>query len=443
MSRLIGFVLATLLCSIPLWSQVEPSATGGSGVESDDTYMTMPAPVSGSFYRSVLGGHRENYLSGGVATSASYDDNILVNDTAKPISGEVFSIYPSIGLATSTGRTRADLSYSTGFSFYQPTTDLNAVNQNLAADFQYKFSPRTTLTGQDVFMQNSSVFSQPYTLSGATISGSSQSVAPIVIVPYANEITDSTGASIGYQFSRNSMIGGGGSYSLFRFTNANQDAGLFGSTSEGGSAFYSLRVTRGQSIGVRYGYLRSTFDSYSTNTDDQSSALFYALKLGHSFSMSVSGGASYVTTSATGAPTASTWAPSGTASFGWQGTRTNVTFAYAREVSTGWGFVGAYQTDGASVSIGHKFTRKLAGSIGGSYADVQNISAIPTSSNVEGHSLFGRASLAYPLSEHMTAAADYSRIHENYSSISEIAIDPNADRVTVSLNYLFRRPLGK
>lgn len=43
----------------------------------------------------------------------------------------------------------------------------------------------------------------------------------------------------------------------------------------------------------------------------------------------------------------------------------------------------------------------------------------------------------------MTAAADYSRIHENYSSISEIAIDPNADRVTVSLNYLFRRPLGK
>lgn len=444
MSRSIRFVFAMMsLCSIPLWCQVEPSATGGSGAGSDDSYMTMPPPVSGSFYRSILGAHRENYLSGGVGTSAAYSDNVLVSASGRPVSGESYTIYPTVALQTSTGRTNGGLQYSAGFIFYDPQSELNQVTQNLTADFQYKLSPRTTLNGQDTFTQNSSGFSQPDTLSGTTISGSSEPVSTIVIFPYTSQITDNTGVNLGYQFSRNSMIGGGGSFSLFRFTNGTQDTGLFDSESYGGSGFYTRRMGRAQYIGVKYGYSRSTSDTYSTTAESQNSALFYSLSLGHAFSLSVSGGASYVTITSPGYPTSNTWAPSGSASFGWQGRRTSLSAAYARAVSTGWGFIGAYISDTFGVSLGQQLGRKLTASIGGNYADVQNLAAFATSSTQQGHSLFGRASLAYSLTEHMTAAADYSRVHQNYGGIAEIAIDPNADRVAVSVNYHFRRPLGK
>jgi len=441
MSRSICFVFAMVVCSTPLWCQVEPSATGGSGGASDDTYMTMPAAVSGSFYRTFLGSHRESYLSYGVGTTASYDDNIW-GGTNTPVSGEMYTVYPMVAIETSTGRTSGRLDYDPGFIFYEPLTALDQVTQNLSADFSYKLSPRTTLSGQEMFSQNSSVFSQPYTLAGSTISGSSEST-PIVIFPYGGEINDTTGANLGYQFSRDSMIGGRGYVSLFRFTNSTQDSGLYDSTSYGGSGFYTRRFGRGQYMGVRYGYWRATTDGYSTTSQSQSGSLFYEVNLGHSFAFSVNGGANYVTITSQGYPASNTWAPTGSASFGWQGRHTNVDATYGRAVSTGWGFVGAYKTDTLSLSIGQQLGRRLEGRISGNYADVQNLASFATSSTESGHSLFGRASLEYSLTEHISVATGYVRVHQNYAGFGQTIANPDADQVFVSLNYQFRRPLGR
>jgi hypothetical protein len=443
MSRTICFVFAVSLCATASWCQVEPSATGGSGVGSDDSYMKMPAPVSGTFYQSILGAHRQNWISGGVGTSASYADNVLVNASGHPVSGETYSVYPTIGLQSSTGRTTADLHYNAGFTFYEPQSELNQVTQNLVGDFEYRLSPRTTLSGQDVFTQNSSLFNQPYSLSGATISGSSQSNAPIVIYPYTSQITDSTGLNVGYQFSRNSMIGGGGSYSTFHFTNSSQDTGLYDSSSYGGSGFYSRRMGRGHNIGFQYGYSRSTTDAFSTTTVSQSGSAFYSWSISRAFSLSLSGGADYITITSPGFPDTSTWAPSGSASLGWQGRRTSVDLAYARAVSTGWGLVGAFTSDTLGISISRPLARRLNGGIGANYADVQNFASFANSQTQAGHSLFGRASLEYVLGEHMSAAVDYSRVHQTYGGIGEISLDPDADRVGVSFSYTFRRPLGR
>lgn len=442
MLRSVCLVFAMSLCSTPLWCQVEPSATGGSGSASDDSYMTMPPPVSGSFYRSFLGSHRENYLSYGVGTSASYDDNIWAG-SGTPLSGETYTIYPAVALETSTGRTNASLNYSPGFTFYEPLSALNQVTQNLTADFGYKLSPRTSLSGQDVFSQNSSLFSQPETFAGSTVSGSSESTAPIVIFPYGSQLTDNTGATLGYQFSRNSMIGGGGSFSLYRFTNSTQDVGLYDSESYGGSGFYSRRFGRGQYTGVRYGYWRSTTDGYSTTTRSQNGSLFYSWSLSRAFSFSVSGGADYSTVSSQGSPETNAWDPTGSASFGWHGRRTDLAATYSRAVSTGWGFVGEYKSDTLGISLERELGRRLRGIISGNYADVQNVAAFATSSTEIGHSLFGRALLVYSLTEHMGVSAGYTRVHQNYTGIAEIAANPDADQVTVSLNYRFRRPLGR
>ena len=173
MFRRILFSLAVLVGSMPLWCQVEPSATGGSGAADDDSLMTLPPAISGSFYPSEVGSQeRENLLSGGLLFTAAYDDNVLAGEGTGTIGAESYTILPNIEISTSTSRLRGSLNYSPGFMFFHPTTYLNQVTQDADADFQYRWTPHTTVAVQEVFRQNSTVFSEPYTLSGATISGS-------------------------------------------------------------------------------------------------------------------------------------------------------------------------------------------------------------------------------------------------------------------------------
>ena len=186
--------------------------------------------------------------------------------------------------------------------FYHPTTYLNQVTQNADADFRYRWTPHTTVSVQEVFRQNSTVFSEPYTFSGATISGSGGSGYPIVIAPYAGQISDSTSAHVGYQFSRSSMISTSGNYSSFNFSDSTASQGLYNSHGGGGSGSYSRRFGRMQ-------YLRSSwvwiFRDNSKPFDNRKPICYCFLQrpLSNSFSLSASGGPEYTTTSVTGTPT--------------------------------------------------------------------------------------------------------------------------------------------
>jgi hypothetical protein len=433
-----------LLLSTSLWCQVEPSASGGEGVTDDDSLMPLSPQVSGSFYPSSVGSQtRSNYLSGEMVFIAAYYDNLLTGGTAKPVSGESYSILPTIRLDQTTSRTHGSLAYSPGFSFYEPVTAFNQVNQNANADFQYRLTPRTTLSAQDVFEQNSSVFSQPYIYAGSTISASNDISSPVLIVPFLGQLVNSVSATIGYQFSRNSMIGGSGSYSIFDFSSNTQQTGLYNSGTAGGSVFYSRRLTKVQFIGARYGYSRTVTDPVAATTQTQSGSVFYTVGLPSRFSLSLSGGPEYSLTTLTGFPSSTTWGPGGSASISWQRSRTNLAVSYSRAISAGQGFLGTYTVDGANLSAEYLITRRLTTGLSGSYSNAKNASPLLTPGNPTGHTLFGRASLEYALSEHMHVIGEYTRLHQSYGGIAEIANDPDADRVSVSLNYSFMRPLGR
>jgi hypothetical protein len=440
-----------LLISTPLWCQVEPSASGGEGAINEDSPMPLSPQVSGSFYPSSVDSHgRSNILSGGIVFIAAYNDNLLTGGAAKPIGAESYSILPTIRLDQSTSRTHGSLSYSPGFTFYEPVTALNGVMQNAIADFQYRLTPRLTFSGQEFFEQNSSAFSQPYSYAGATVSGSNDVGSPILIVPYLGQIVNSASGTIGYQFSRNGMIGGGGSYSIFDFSGQTQQTGLYNSGTAGGSAFYSRRLTETQFIGVRYRFYRTVTDSTGTianpgaaTTQTQAGSVFYTVSFPNRLSLSLSGGPVYESTTYPGTPTSNTWGPGGTASIGWQRTRTNLAMSYSRAITSGQGFLGAYTTDNANLSAQWLFTPRLTGGLSGSYSNVKNSTPLVGPGNPTGHTLFGRASLQYAISEHMGVIGEYTRLHQNYSGIGEIANDPNADRVSVTLNYSFTRPLGQ
>jgi hypothetical protein len=444
MFRRILLSLAVLVGSIPLWCQVEPSATGGSGTTDDDSLMTLPPAISGSFYPSEVGSQeRENLLSVGLLTSAAYDDNVLAGVGTGTIGAESYTILPNIEISTSTSRLRGSLNYSPGFMFFHPTTYLNAVTQNANADFQYRWTPHTTVAVQEVFQQNSTVFSEPYTVSGATISGSGSSGYPIVIAPYAGQIMDSTSAHVGYQFSRSSMISASGNYSSFSFSNSTVSQGLYNSHGGGGSGSYSRRFGRMQYLGLSYRYAISETTPYPSTTESQFATVFYSVRLSNSFSLSASGGPEYTTTTATGSPTVGTWAPSGNASIGWQRRRAAVALGYSRAVTTGWGLLGSFTADTATASVRWQFTQRLTGGLTGNYSNTKNATPSITTTSLAGHTLFGRASLDYRLGEHLTAVGEYSRLHDAYFGIAAISNYPDADRVAISLNYGFKRPLGR
>ena len=437
-------ILILLLISTPLWCQVEPSASGGEGPSDDDSPMQMSPEVSGSFYPSSVASQvRTNTLSGGVVFTTAYNDNLFTNETSKPIGAESYQVTPTLRLDQSTSRTHGALSYSPGFTFYEPVTALNGVMQNATVDYQYRLTPRLTLSGQDFFEQNSSAFSQPYTYAGSTVSGSNNVGTGFLIVPYLGQIVNSTSGTIGYQFSKNGMIGGSGSYSIFDFSGQSQQTGLYNSGTAGGSVFYSVRLTKAQFIGVRYGYSHTVTNPGAATTQTQEGSVFYTMALPNRLSLSLSGGPEYEVTTLTGTPSTNTWGPGGTASLGWQRTRTNLAMSYSRAITSGEGFLGAYTVDSANLSAQWLFTPRLSAGLSGNYTNIKDSTSLGVGTSPTGHTLFGRASLQYTINQHMNLVGEYTRLHQDYGNIAVIAHDPNADRVSVTLSYSFTRPLGQ
>lgn len=436
--------LALFLAPGLLWSQVEPSASGGSGDTSDDSPMSMPPQASGAFYPVAVGaGLRSNVLSAGVLVTGAYDDNVLAGETANPVAAESVIVLPSIRIDAKTPRFGGGLSYSPGFMYYTPTTELNQVTQNAIADFHYRWTPHTTISVQEVFRQNSTVFSQPYTFSGTTISGSGNPASPIVIVPYAGQITESTNGHLGYQISRSAMLGVSGSFSTYRFSNTAQTEGLDNSNVESGSAFYTRRLTRTQYVGVSYSYALTHASPYPFTTKSQTASVIYDLYLGSGFSLSLKGGPEYTSSSTPGSPATNEWDPSGSAGIGWSRTRTSFALNYSRAVTTGWGLLGSYTADSAGANLSHQFTRRLTGGANGNYGNTKNATPLLVSYSATGHTLFGRASLEYLLGEHLRLVGEYAHIHTDYSGISALSNSPSDNRVGLTLNYQFEHPLGR
>jgi hypothetical protein len=445
MFRRLCLSVVLLSCSMAAWCQVEPSASGGSGTTTDDdTLMTLPPSVSGSFYPSSVGSEeRENTLSGGITVIAAYNDNVLTGESIQKTSAESYTILPNITMSAMTSRLRGSLTYSPGFIFYHPTTELNQATQNAVADFQYRWTPHTTVGVQEMFQQNSSVFSEPYIVAGSTVSESGSASSPLVILPYLGQLMESTTGHINYQLSRSSMVSASGYYSLFDYSSSALSQGFYDSHSGGGSGSFSRRFGRSQYFGVSYRYAVSKTTTYPSTTESQYATAFYSIRLPSHFSLSFNGGPEYTSTTAPGVAPFTSWAPSGTASAGWQRNRADFALSYSHEVTTGWGLLGSFTADTASFVARLQFTRRLTGGLNGNYSNTKNATPLITAYTPVGHTLFGRASLDYKLGEHLDLVGEYSRLHDYFQGIAGLSNDPNADRVSISLNYGFRRPLGR
>lgn len=465
-----------LLAAAPLWSQDEqrpvpvPAATGPvSDVSTNDDAdrMQTPPPVSGQSYpTSFTSGERSNYLRGGLAFTSAYTDNAVGSVNGAPVSDVSYSIAPFVTLDETIPRLHLGLTYAPGFTFYQRESSLNEADQNASINLQYRLSPHITFSARDGFQKSSSVFNQPDLASAVAVSGSTQEGNFSVIAPIADRLSNSANVGITYQFAASSMVGAGGTFTNLHYPNQTEVTGLYDSSSQGGLAFYSVRISKINYFGATYQYQRlASYPAPGTNeTQTHALLLFYTLAPTKRFSISVFGGPQYAevgpqfsntpppqqpacTTSGVlpaGCPTPAfrSWNPSAGGSLGWQGRLSSLAISYAHLISSGGGLIGAVKTDSVSASMHQQLSRMLSASVAGGYAQNDVLSATPlTGSN--GHTVSGTASLQQQVGQHLNLQLGYTRLHQDYSTVAVLAATPDTNREFVSISYQFSRPLGR
>ena len=455
------YLSLTLLTAMPAWSQMGMNATGGSS-SGDEALMQVPPPVSGDAYPTAVGSEaRSNYLRAGLVVNTAYSDNVLSGSGTNPVSDVSYSIFPTIAIDQTTPRLHWILNYSPGFTIYQHTSSYDQADQNVAMNFQYRFSPHVTASLRESFQKTSNVFNQPDSLSGAVISGSAQPPAVAVIAPNADQLTNTATMQLTYQFSRNGMIGVAGAFTNLHYPNPAEVPGLYDSSSSGGSAFYNHRLSKMHYVGVTYQHSRiladplnapgetqtSTILAYPVNapSETQTNAilLFYTIYLKPTLSFSVSGGPQRYNVVQSPFPAYHSSSPALAATMAWQTHRTNFAASYLRVVTSGGGLVGAFHSNGANASGRWQLARTWGAGFVASYLITKDVTPSSFVSSSGGHTLSGTVSVQHPLSEYLNVGFGYTRLHQSYSGIPVISNAPNTNREFISISYQFARPLGR
>ena len=60
-----------------------------------------------------------------------------------------------------------------------------------------------------------------------------------------------------------------------------------------------------------------------------------------------------------------------------------------------------------------------------------------------GHTISGTASLQKQVGEHINLQLGYTRLHQSYSNVPVLSLNPDTNREFVSVSYQFSRPLGR
>jgi len=446
-------------------AQVEPPASGGAPAPEDDTRMMTPSLLSGSLYSTTAAADiRQNIFTTGLTVTGAWVDNVFPGETnltpgTPPIADETISVFPSFTYLRATPRQEATLNYSPGFTYYVPTSGLNSntsglnsFNQTATVAFDGRVTQHLSFDLQDDFVRTSNVFDSSYPFPSGGLTGSTQTPNPSAVAPFAEQVRNFANAVFSYQFARDAMVGGGGTFSESRFPNPSQAAGLYNSDAEGGSAFYSRRFSRRQYLGVRYEYdhivggnsgLQAS-DQIQVDSQTQTFLPFYTVFFSRTISLSAAGGATRTTVSQSGEATTTSWGGSTVLSLAWQGEKGSLSSSFLRTVSSGPGLIGAFNSVSANLNGGWKISHFWNASAAFTYSNVEPVSPLESVFTYQGgNSLMAQAELTKTWKEHFAMLWGYQRLHQQFYDVLAISANPDTDRVFVSLTYNYQKPLGR
>jgi hypothetical protein len=447
-----------LLNAVWLSSQVggppEPAATGNPDADNNGSRMLTPPPVSGQVYPAAPASEeRSNYLRGGLGFTTAYTDNALGSASGQPVSDTSFSVAPFLALDETTSRLHWVTNYAPGFTFYRRISSRNEADENVSTDIQYRLSPHLTFNARDGFQKSSTVFNQPDLAFAAGVPAGAQEPNFSVIAPIADRLSNAGNVGLNYQFAANGMVGATGTFSNLHYPNPSEVPGLYDSSSQGGSVFYSLRLSKMHYLGATYQYQRLVAYPTGGSSETQTHAvlLFYTLYATSRLSMSLFGGPQHSDTVQPPLlipplkiqlPEARSWTPSAGGSMNWQGSLTSIAVSYSHTISGGGGLTSAVHMDNATAAFTRQMRNDFSASAAGSY--VQNdLLASALAGAVNGHTLAGTVSLQQQFKQHFNLQLGYTRLHQSYAGVAVLATAPDTNREFISINYQFSRPLGR
>jgi hypothetical protein len=447
-----------VLAAAAAWAQADPNPPTAQAdsepavVEHPEDRMKAPPPVTGMNYNTAYTSEeRGNYLRYGMAFTSAHSDNALGGLSSDRVSDFSYSLGPMLVIDETTSRMHWVANYAPGFTVYQQTSSRNEADHNASIDFTYRFSPKLTFSAHDGFQRSSNVFNQTDLGAAGAVSGGTQVPNFSVIAPIASRLSNAANMNVTYQFALNDMVGAAGTFTNLHYPDPAQVPGLYDSSSQGGSVFYSHRVSDVHYFGVAYQYERllSYPSRGPSETQIHAALMFYTVYPDPHVSISMFGGpelADNIEPSGTsaGVSTRSSleWTPAAGASLAWQGRFSSLALSYSHVVAGGGGLIGSVHLDSGTISFRRQLTRSLSGSVTGGYTENKLIGYL-TALAGDGHSIFGTASVQKQLGEHLNCEVGYTRLHQSYSVIPLFAKNPDTNREYISISYQFSRPLGR
>jgi hypothetical protein len=384
---------------------------------------------------------RSNYLRGGITYASAYIDNLYVNTGSTSVAERTTAIFPSIEFDATTARQHLLTSYSGGFTFFSPSSSLNEMDNNATVDYSFQVLPHTMIKGVEQFQESSS----PNLTSEATVSGAPLTSTPGAVPAFAKMLANYTAAEITQQTGLNTMIGASGLWTTLDYPNPSQAPDLSNSNARGVSGFYNYRASRSQYVGAIYQYAdMRTYPEGAPNITTTSTVMgYYTVYIKTGLSLSVAGGPQYYHATYPQLPVVGGWAPSVTASVGWQANHINFATSYSQSVTGGGGLLGTYHSRTAGMTAQWRLARTWTAALSGGYSINTTMGREFSYDAENGHSLSGAVSLQHPIRERIALGFGYQRVHESYGEIAAIAPNPNSGRLSVEVTWNFLRSLGR
>ena len=444
-----GWLMAARACLLSLFllmPQASPQAVSAINPAPAPGQMMIPPPLQINGYPREVGAEiRSNYLSGGMAFSTSYIDNFYAGSGTQPVSETTYSILPTITWDQTTPRRHVTLQYTPGFSFYQPSSQLNEIDQNGAVAYMVRPSPHSTVSISDNFAYSSTSFGAGVAGIGEPVSGSIDTVTPALLAPFAQRLTNDANGEFTLQTSEITMIGVSGNASTLRYPDIPETAGLYDSSSRGGAGFYSARIFGSQYLGGIYEFsqILSYLSSGEGETQIHTFAGLYTVYPMENLSLSFVSGAQHYWLTEPSMPDSASWGPTVSASAGWQALHTSFAASYSHGVTAGGGLLGAYHSNSGDAALRWQMSRSVVAGMSAAYTIQKNVNGRAAPGSEDGHAISGTANVSYRIGPRVALEFGYDRIHQSYDAIPATSINPDSNRVTAAISWRFTRPLGR